>query len=131
MSNENINSKDFIIGSLIGAFLGATTALLLAPKSGKELRGDIGQQANVVKEKTANISSVVSEQSSQLMNKVKDLRPSVKEEVDPLNEVKDIESAIDELSRETNQSTTDEIDKSKDEVKMDVVESQPVLQNQK
>ncbi|MFD2046358.1 YtxH domain-containing protein [Ornithinibacillus salinisoli] len=42
---DNINSKDFLIGTLIGGAVGASLALLFAPKSGKELRGDINQGA--------------------------------------------------------------------------------------
>lgn len=43
MSKDGINSKDFLIGTLIGGIIGATTALFLAPKSGKELRDEIGR----------------------------------------------------------------------------------------
>ena len=42
---DNINSKDFIIGTLIGSIVGASVALLFAPKSGKELRDDINHGA--------------------------------------------------------------------------------------
>lgn len=98
MSKDSINSKDFLIGTLIGGIVGATTALFLAPKSGKELRDNIGEQAVIVKEKTgkitndareksnefaalakeksANLTQVVSEQSTQIMNKVRDLKSS-------------------------------------------------------
>ena len=33
MSKDGINSKDFLIGTLIGGIIGSTTALFLAPKS--------------------------------------------------------------------------------------------------
>lgn len=90
---SNMNTKDFLIGALVGGIIGATTALFLAPKSGKELRSNINDQAillkdktgqiretaitkggaiaAVAKEKTATISKVVSEQSTGLLNKVK------------------------------------------------------------
>ena len=42
----DMNTKDFLIGTLIGGIVGATTALFLAPKSGKELRSDISDQAS-------------------------------------------------------------------------------------
>lgn len=41
MSQGNDYSKGFIIGALVGGVAGAITALLLAPKSGAELRKDI------------------------------------------------------------------------------------------
>jgi gas vesicle protein len=40
MSDKN-STKGFLIGFLAGGAVGAITALLAAPKSGKELRGDI------------------------------------------------------------------------------------------
>ncbi|AZB43973.1 YtxH domain-containing protein [Bacillus sp. FJAT-42376] len=125
MSKDGINSKDFMIGTLIGGIVGASAALLLAPKSGKDLRGDIGSQANMVaektnkmtndalgkssewankaKEKTASLSQTVSMHSNQLMSKVKDIRGGEKTaDQDPLDaEI----SAIDELADEAAAST--------------------------
>ncbi|MBS2970051.1 YtxH domain-containing protein [Metabacillus sp. KIGAM252] len=125
MSKDGINSKDFMIGTLIGGIVGASAALLLAPKSGKDLRDDLGSQANLVaektnkitndalgkstewankaKEKTASLSQTVSSQSSSIMNKVKDIRSGDKTpEQDPMNaEV----SAIDELAEEAASSS--------------------------
>jgi gas vesicle protein len=45
MSHENNLSKGLLIGFLAGGTIGAITALLLAPKSGKELRADIKQKS--------------------------------------------------------------------------------------
>ncbi|OEH91791.1 YtxH domain-containing protein [Bacillus solimangrovi] len=92
-NNNNINSKDFLIGTFIGGFLGAAAALLFAPKSGKELRQDLNHQADnvrtktgelrdtavekgtviagVAKERTEQIKKVVSEQSVGLKEKAK------------------------------------------------------------
>lgn len=97
-SDSNINTKDFLIGVLIGGFVGAATALFLAPKSGKEIRSDINTQAlslkdkttnlrdaavtkgtelvEVAKEKTNTLSQTVSKQSTELINKVKNLKPT-------------------------------------------------------
>ncbi|WP_372631763.1 YtxH domain-containing protein [Cohnella sp.] len=47
--------KSFLWGALTGAVTGAVAALLLAPKSGRELRGDIADTAHKVGEKTADI----------------------------------------------------------------------------
>nr|WP_295970992.1 YtxH domain-containing protein [uncultured Bacillus sp.] len=109
----NINAKDFLIGTLIGGIVGSLTALLLAPKSGKELRGDINNQAlllkekteqlrdtavvkgnelaSTVKDKTASISKTVSQQSSELVSKVKNLKENVRgkeqEEENPVDKI--------------------------------------------
>jgi gas vesicle protein len=99
--NENqestINTKDFLIGALIGGIVGAATALFLTPKSGKDIRHDISHQAQTLKEKTGQfrevavnkgselaevakerttaIGQTVSKQSNELINKVKSLKP--------------------------------------------------------
>lgn len=79
---ETMHVKDFVIGALVGGIVGAAAALLLAPKSGSELRGDVAVQAvtlkdksvelsSVAKDKTAQLSSQLKEQSTQLVDKVK------------------------------------------------------------
>ena len=83
MSKDGINSKDFIIGTLIGGIIGATTALFLAPKSGKQLREELNEQASAVldkseqfanntKEKTADYTHAVTEQSSKYISLLKE-----------------------------------------------------------
>ncbi len=104
MSNDNnINTKDFLIGVLIGGIAGAASALLLAPKSGKELREDLNKKAQnakemtsdftdialekgaeyatLAKEKSASIAKTVSDQSSQLVDRVKEITQNVKNDV--------------------------------------------------
>lgn len=91
--DQNVNTKDFLIGALIGGIVGAMTALLLAPKSGRELREDIHKQSHLLrekadylkesamdkgselaalaKEKTGTITDLVSEQSQEWVAKMK------------------------------------------------------------
>lgn len=119
-SEENINTKDFLIGALIGGMVGAATALFLAPKSGKELRNEINEQATaikgktgqfretavakgtelavVAKEKTNAITQTVSKQSSGLVNKVKSLK---------VNEEKDetVDESVSEIENVEESST--------------------------
>ncbi len=98
---SEMNTKDFLIGSLIGGIVGASAALLLAPKSGKELRHDINETAQVAKEKTtqftntayeksnefaaiakdksSNFAKVVSEQSSNVLEKVRKSRQNAEQ----------------------------------------------------
>ncbi|MEK3954307.1 MULTISPECIES: YtxH domain-containing protein [Psychrobacillus] len=91
--DEEVNGKDFIIGVLIGGIIGATTALLLAPKTGTELRGNLSTQANQLKDKTIDLSSTakekttqlskqIQEQSGQLVDKVKAIKPSASSPLD-------------------------------------------------
>ncbi|QPQ34658.1 MULTISPECIES: YtxH domain-containing protein [unclassified Lysinibacillus] len=82
---ERVNMKDFVIGALVGGIVGAAAGLLLAPKSGKDLRSDVAVQAVNLKDKSADLSSTakdktvqlskqIQEQSSQLVEKVKTLK---------------------------------------------------------
>lgn len=79
---ETINMKDFVIGALVGGIIGAATGLLLAPKTGRDLRSDVATQAvnirdksivlsSTAKEKTVQLSNQLKEQSTQLVDKVK------------------------------------------------------------
>ncbi|WP_416312768.1 YtxH domain-containing protein [Rossellomorea sp. FS2] len=76
-NDSNINSKDFIIGTLIGGIVGAATALLLAPKSGKDLRSDINEQAGAWKEKTSQWKDTAVEKSNELAAAAKEKSSSL------------------------------------------------------
>ncbi|WP_349408183.1 YtxH domain-containing protein [Pseudalkalibacillus sp. SCS-8] len=117
-SNSSIDTKDFLIGSLIGGIVGATTALLLAPKSGRELRTDINDQAiqlkdkstemaSVAKEKSSNLAQTVSTQTSQAANKVKELSASMK---DDYTKWRNKDSQMDEIEEEYNEGKADAIE---------------------
>src|SRR5699024_11997693 len=69
---DNINSKDFIIGTLIGGIVGAGVALFLAPKSGKELRGDLNQGAMQVKDRAYEWKDVAKEKGEDRKEKHKE-----------------------------------------------------------
>lgn len=90
--SEKGNGKDFIVGAVIGGIVGAVTALLFAPKSGKELRQDISEQAQQIGEKTKEIASDVSHktqeiaktvgtQTTELLGKAKDVASAVADDV--------------------------------------------------
>lgn len=80
--DETVNLKDFVIGALVGSIVGAAAGLLLAPKTGRELRSDVATQAvtlkdkgvefsSTAKDKTVQLSSQLKEQSTHLVDKVK------------------------------------------------------------
>ena len=109
--DNQIHAKDFIIGALTGAIVGSLTALFLAPKSGRELRHDINNQAytlrdktdqfrtsaiskgseltSSVKDKTTELSRKVSEQSVDLVNKVRKIKQDEAEtdDTNPIDEL--------------------------------------------
>lgn len=91
-NNNNINSKDFLLGAVMGSVIGAVTALLLAPKSGQELRGDISKQyqqvstktqelASNVGEKTKELAGTVSEKSQEWATKAKEVAENLSEDI--------------------------------------------------
>lgn len=81
-----MNTKDFLIGTLIGTFVGAAAALLLAPKSGKELRHDISEQAIAAKEKTTQITTTAYEKGSEIATKAKEKSASIAKAVSEQSE---------------------------------------------
>jgi len=97
MSNKKA-SKSFLWGLLAGSITGAVTALLFAPKSGRELRGDIAETAQKVGEKTADISrqagSAVQSLAKRTTNFVTDIRSRRNGEAAPANEVAAAEEAF-------------------------------------
>lgn len=70
---DNINSKDFIIGTLVGGIVGATVALMFAPKSGRELRADINEGAMQVMDRANEWKEVAQEKGADLYDKGSEL----------------------------------------------------------
>ena len=76
-----MNGKDFLLGAVAGAVVGALAALLLAPKSGRELRGDIAEQYHNVAHKTQEFAQTVSSKSQELAGKAKELANAITEDL--------------------------------------------------
>lgn len=85
-TKRSINAKQVISGTLMGAAIGAITSLLLAPKTGRELRKDISKQmvntkdntvvitkkfGNSAKGKLTNVKQTASATSKKITDKVK------------------------------------------------------------
>lgn len=116
--DEEVNGKDFLIGVFIGGIIGAATALLLAPKTGSELRGNLSTQAGQLKEKTIDFSSTakekttqiskqLQEQSGQLVDKVKSIKGNPTSPLDDGTASYEGEEAMDYM--ETISHTTEEV----------------------
>ncbi|MEH6941759.1 YtxH domain-containing protein [Bacillus sp. JJ722] len=70
-NRDSINSKDFMIGALIGGIVGAATALFLAPKSGKELRYDLNDGAKYLSLQTEKLRKTAIEKGAELTEAAK------------------------------------------------------------
>lgn len=77
----NQRGKDIIVGAIAGSVLGAVTALLLAPKSGRELRKDIAGGVQQVSEKTQTVAKQIGTQTSEWIGKAKDVTSQVVDQV--------------------------------------------------
>ncbi len=72
---------NFLAGLGLGALIGAVTALLLAPQSGKETRDDLREAAEELKMKANKVVQDLSESSEELVKKTKEALQATKEKV--------------------------------------------------
>lgn len=74
MSDHNEESQ-FVKASIMGALLGGAAGLLLAPKSGKELREDLSNGYNFLNEKTHNIGEQMSARGHKILHPFEKEKP--------------------------------------------------------
>ncbi len=90
MLNENSNYKSFLLGTLIGGAVGAITALLLAPKSGRELRRDIVDTSTDIYDKAADyVTNSIQEGKSKAQNIINVARRQADSMIEVANEYLD------------------------------------------
>lgn len=111
MANE---SKKFALGALIGSVVGATAALLFAPKSGKELREDVSTQMDNIKEKGIEIANTAKEKSTNLAQTAKEKSSDVKQYV--IEQSDTLKNKLNNLKNE--QETQDVQEKVEEEVSL-------------
>lgn len=75
------DTKSLLWGILAGSVVGSVTALLFAPKPGKELRKDIADGTTGAIDKVQEIAGQAGEKGSELYGKAKDAVESVVSEV--------------------------------------------------
>ncbi|QYR23324.1 YtxH domain-containing protein [Paenibacillus sp. sptzw28] len=62
--------KSFMFGAIAGGIIGSVTALLLAPKAGREIRKDLAEGAQEVGERTVRVASQVSDTTTRIAKQV-------------------------------------------------------------
>lgn len=119
---DHINSKDFIIGTLIGGMVGATAALLLAPKSGKELRDDINQGATQAKDMAYDWKDVAQVKGSELKEVAYDKGSELKQKAK--ESTGEIAKNVTDKTQELTKTVQEKIDfvKTKEDEALDAVE---------
>ncbi|MBB3109836.1 gas vesicle protein [Paenibacillus phyllosphaerae] len=70
MAKSKNNNKGFLYGLLAGGLVGSISALLFAPKPGKELRQDIASGAQQVGEKTVKLAGQVGDTTTKIAGQV-------------------------------------------------------------
>ena len=66
MYREDQSGASFVLGMMTGAFIGAGVALLFAPKSGTEMRQQLGEQYRDLAEKVGERTQHLRENAQQL-----------------------------------------------------------------
>jgi gas vesicle protein len=72
MMTTRKGTKGFLLGALAGGVVGSVTALLLAPKAGKELRQDISTGAQKVGQTTVKVAGQVGESTGRFAKQIGD-----------------------------------------------------------
>jgi gas vesicle protein len=104
------SSNSFLLGVVIGGLAGAAAALLLAPKSGKEIRSNINHQAGSLKEKTVQLRANVMNKSNELTSKNVS-QGIVQQSADLLNKAINRTKVLDENEAEVNYIPIGEVPK--------------------
>lgn len=71
-NNSSNHSSHFLVGVFLGGVVGAVTALLLTPKSGKEFRSNMNQQVSALKIKSDHLKEAASLRKSELTTAAKE-----------------------------------------------------------
>jgi gas vesicle protein len=64
-------ATNFLLGAVIGGFIGATIAILVAPSSGEDLRNEIKMRSNQVR---TEVAQAAAERRAELENQLASLR---------------------------------------------------------
>ncbi|MBJ6361340.1 YtxH domain-containing protein [Paenibacillus sp. GCM10012307] len=85
IQQANIGSSSYIKGAIIGGIIGAAAALLLAPKSGRELRQDLRDKCGEAGEAVKTAACAVSETAGNAVQSVSQQASNIKEKVQHLS----------------------------------------------
>jgi gas vesicle protein len=121
MSDNNMNGKDFLLGAVVGGVIGAVSALLLAPKTGKELRSDLSDQYQNVSERTQKLANDVSERTQKIAADVNERTQKLAGEVNVRSQeiagkAKDVASTVTSEIKAWKEAKKDQVEDAVEEV---------------
>jgi gas vesicle protein len=70
MASDN-SGANFLVGFFVGAAMGAMAALLLAPKSGKELRGSLADEGRKLRDRASEEGRRFRDRSEEVLGDVR------------------------------------------------------------
>jgi gas vesicle protein len=79
MSN---GGESFVAGFFVGAAFGAVAALLLTPKTGKEMRETVAEEGKKLKERTEGTISEIREKGAEVYRKAREAPAGTAERVE-------------------------------------------------
>jgi gas vesicle protein len=72
-----MKTKDFIVGTIHGTIAGAVAAVLLTPKTGREMRAKLSFQVENLTEKTQRLAHDVSDTTQRIASEVSDMTQEI------------------------------------------------------
>jgi gas vesicle protein len=60
---KETDGRNFLLGAVVGGLIGAAAALLLTPKTGREMRKELGRRWDIAKEKGRELMEAIREQA--------------------------------------------------------------------
>lgn len=116
VKNESHAFRNFVTGVVIGSVVGSITALLLAPKSGKELRKDLESQASIILDKTGEVRNTLVERSEHWKEQANDAAIKLSEAVK--SQTKEIVDKVQQVKREHMDSPEKVLEEAKERIAM-------------
>jgi gas vesicle protein len=81
MESEGHAWTDMLVGAAIGFVVGASLALLFAPKSGVQFRADIGEAVEDLKDKAEQVLDDLQGSAAELVNRSKETLEQTRENI--------------------------------------------------
>lgn len=127
---ETRETKDFLTGVIIGSVIGSLTALLFAPKSGKDLRAELQSKANFALEKTDQVKNIVIQKGNDVREFANDAKEKLTKAVQEQTNV--LVGAVQSMTKKSGDEAIEVLEEAKqtiEELSNEIDEKLKALQN--